>query len=157
LSQESFDNQRLIAYRFERAKETLQDAHLLFDQEGSPGSIINRYRSYYAMFYGVLALLTTIGKGSSKHSGVISLFDQYFVKGGKFPKSMSKLSTRRLIYARLGITVSFLNWIRSRPRKFCTQRIDLLKQLKRTYPSVSPWCKTAPCAVAWFRICFGRP
>jgi uncharacterized protein (UPF0332 family) len=88
LSQESFDNQRLIAYRFERAKETLQDAHLLFDQEGSPGSIINR--SYYAMFYGVLALLTTIGKGSSKHSGVISLFDQYFVKGGKFPKSMSK-------------------------------------------------------------------
>ena len=88
MSQESFDNQRLIAYRFERAKETLQDAHLLFDQGGSLGSVINR--SYYAMFYGVLALLTTIGKGSSKHSGVISLFDQYFVKGGKFPKSMSK-------------------------------------------------------------------
>jgi uncharacterized protein (UPF0332 family) len=34
----------------------LRDAHLLLDQEGSPESVINR--SYYAMFYAVLALLT---------------------------------------------------------------------------------------------------
>ena len=72
----------------ERARETLQDAHLLLQQGGSPGSIINR--AYYAMFYAALALLTTLGKGASKHSGVISLFDQLFVKTGDFPKNMSK-------------------------------------------------------------------
>ena len=42
------------------------------------------------MFYAALALLTTLGEGASKHSGVISLFDQLFVKTGKFPKDMSK-------------------------------------------------------------------
>lgn len=88
MSRESFSKQQLITYRLERARETLQDAHLLFDQGGSPGSIINR--AYYAMFYSVLALLITIGKGPSKHSGAISLFDQYFVKSGQLSKSMSK-------------------------------------------------------------------
>jgi len=42
------------------------------------------------MFYAVLALLTTVGKGSSKHAGVIALFDQYFVKSGELPEAMSK-------------------------------------------------------------------
>ncbi len=86
MSQE--DRQSLISYRLRRARETLRDAHVLWGQGGSPGSVINR--SYYAMFYAVLALLTTLGKGSSKHSGVISLFDQYFVKSGELPEAMSK-------------------------------------------------------------------
>ncbi len=86
MSQEN--KQPLIAYRLQRARETSRDAHLLVEQGGSPGSVINR--SYYAMFYAVLALLTTLGKGSSKHSGAISLFDQHFVKSGKFPEEMSK-------------------------------------------------------------------
>lgn len=88
MSQEAYDKQQLIVYRMERARETLRDAHLLINQGGSPGSVINR--AYYAMFYAVLALLTTLGKGSSKHSGVISQFDQLFVKTGEFPKTMSK-------------------------------------------------------------------
>jgi len=88
VSQEAFDKRQLIVYRLERARETLLDAHLLIEQGGSPGSVINR--SYYAMFYAALALLITLGKGSSKHSGVIALFDQLFVKTGEFPKTMSK-------------------------------------------------------------------
>ena len=88
MSQDNINKEQLISFRLERARETLQDAHLLMDQGGSPGSVINR--SYYAMFYAVLALLTTLGKGSSKHSGVIALFDQYFVKSGEFPSAMSK-------------------------------------------------------------------
>jgi uncharacterized protein (UPF0332 family) len=88
VSQEDIKKQQLISYRLEQARETLNDAHLLLEQGGSTGSIINR--SYYAMFYAVLALLTTLGKGPSKHSGAISLFDQYFVKSGEFPKVMSK-------------------------------------------------------------------
>ena len=88
MSEEFFDRQQLINYRMERARETLGDARILLEQDGSPGSIINR--AYYAMFYVVLSLLTTQGKGSSKHSGVISLFDQLFIKTGKLPKDFSK-------------------------------------------------------------------
>ena len=85
---EIFDKQILINYHLQRARETLQDAHLLFEKGGSPGSIINR--AYYAMFYAVLALLTSIGKRATKHSGVIALFDKHFVKPGLLPKEMSK-------------------------------------------------------------------
>lgn len=42
------------------------------------------------MFYSALAMLITIGKETSKHSGVLSLFDQYFIKPGILPKEMSK-------------------------------------------------------------------
>ena len=84
----NFDKQAVINYRLQRAQETLGDAHLLFEQSGSLWSVINR--AYYAMFYAVLALLASIGKGASKHSGVIALFDQHFVKPGHFPKEMSK-------------------------------------------------------------------
>ena len=82
------DKQALVEYRMQRAQETLQDAHLLFEQGGSSGSVVNR--AYYTMFYAALALLTLLGKGASKHSGVIALFDQHFVKTGRFPKEMSK-------------------------------------------------------------------
>lgn len=88
MNQEESNKQQLVSFRLQQARETLRDAHLLLDQGGSPVSIINR--SYYAMFYAALALMTDLDKGSSKHSGVISLFDQHFVKTGKFPTAMSK-------------------------------------------------------------------
>jgi len=42
------------------------------------------------MFYAALALLTSIGKGASRHSGVLTLFDQHFVKPGHIPNELSK-------------------------------------------------------------------
>ncbi len=42
-------------------------------------------RAYYAMFYCGLALLASKGLGASKHSGVLSLLNRYFVKTGEFP------------------------------------------------------------------------
>lgn len=49
-------------------------------------SIINR--SYYAMYYAVQAWLASLGKGASKHTGVIARFDRDFVKKGELPQSM---------------------------------------------------------------------
>jgi len=46
-------------------------------------------RSYYAMFYVVLALLCLKGEKASKHAHVISLFDQIYVKEGIFDKDLS--------------------------------------------------------------------
>jgi uncharacterized protein (UPF0332 family) len=79
----------LIQHRLERANITLRDAYDLYNANGSPVSIVNR--SYYAMFYAALALLATVGKEASKHLGVLSLFDEMFVRTKIFPKDMSKM------------------------------------------------------------------
>jgi uncharacterized protein (UPF0332 family) len=42
------------------------------------------------MFYAVLALLATRQLGSSKHSGVLGLFDREFVKPGLLPTALSR-------------------------------------------------------------------
>ena len=39
-------------------------------------------RAYYSVFYAMRAFLATANKDSSKHAGVISLFNQYFIKTG---------------------------------------------------------------------------
>ena len=72
----------------ERARETLDDARALFEQNRTPASIVNR--AYYAMFYAVLALLQQHDIAPRKHAGVISLFDSKFVKTDIFPKEYSK-------------------------------------------------------------------
>lgn len=78
----------LIKYRLEQAGTALEDAKFLLDGNRSPQSIVNR--AYYAMFYSALALLQTIGKVQSKHTGVISLFDTEFAVKGIFTKELSK-------------------------------------------------------------------
>jgi uncharacterized protein (UPF0332 family) len=42
------------------------------------------------MFYGVLAVLATGQWGTSKHAGVISLFDREFIRTDTFPRGMSR-------------------------------------------------------------------
>jgi uncharacterized protein (UPF0332 family) len=46
-------------------------------------------RSYYAMFYSVLALLVKEGIRISKHTGAVSVFNREFVKKGLFDKELS--------------------------------------------------------------------
>ncbi len=70
---------KLIEYRFEQAKETLAVAEELL-QNGHYRDAVNR--GYYAMFYCSLGLLAARNLGTSKHSGVLSLFAQHFVKTG---------------------------------------------------------------------------
>ena len=79
----------IVKYRLEQAEESLKDASILFDSEGSFRSVINR--SYYAMFYATLALIAEQGTGRSKHTGVISIFDREYVRKNIFPKEMSKM------------------------------------------------------------------
>lgn len=78
----------LVKYRIEQAEQAIQDAQILLNENGSLLSVINRV--YYGMFYAILSLLVILGKGSSKHSGIISLFDVEFVRKGIFPKKMSQ-------------------------------------------------------------------
>ena len=77
----------LVAYRLEQADEALESTRILVEH-GQFRSAVNR--AYYAMFYGVLALLSVSDSQTSKHSGAISLFDREFVRTGKFDKNFSR-------------------------------------------------------------------
>lgn len=63
----------LAAYRMEQATDALQAARTLIDA-GLPRNAVNR--AYYAIFYGVLALLVTRRLGAPKHSGALILFSR---------------------------------------------------------------------------------
>ncbi|MCS6831739.1 MAG: HEPN domain-containing protein, partial [Armatimonadota bacterium] len=70
-----------------RARETLAEAELLAGSGFRFGAI---NRLYYACFYAVTALLQMEGFSSHKHSGVISLFDQHWIKPGRLPIAMGR-------------------------------------------------------------------
>ena len=77
----------LMRYRIEQAEEALAAARILL-QENSLRASVNR--SYYAMFYGILALLASRKEETSKHSGAIALFERLYVQPGVFPTEFSK-------------------------------------------------------------------
>jgi hypothetical protein len=71
----------------EKAKENLEDAEQVLDRDRFTLSV---NRSYYAMFTAARSLLALKELDSSKHSGVIALFNQHIIKAGLFPKELSK-------------------------------------------------------------------
>lgn len=74
-----------IKHRMSRAVETLDEAeHLLTG--GFLAGVVNRL--YYACFYAVSALLLSEGQASSKHSGVMSMFDRFWIKPGRLPAEL---------------------------------------------------------------------
>ena len=79
---------QLATSRLQQAEESLDEAQYLFDGRKSPRAVINR--SYYAMFYAVLAVLIFEEFSSSKHSGVLSYFNKRFIKEGIFPEGMGR-------------------------------------------------------------------
>jgi len=84
------DRETLLKYRIKQAEETLSDAEAMKKAGLSAGSIVNR--AYYAMFYGVLGLFlkANVILKTSKHSGIISMFDREFVLSGKIDRDFSK-------------------------------------------------------------------
>jgi uncharacterized protein (UPF0332 family) len=74
-----------------QAEETLRDAEKILQNNLSPRSILNR--TYYVMFYAVLALFIdkNINLKTSKHAGIISIFDREFVHTEKIDKEYSKI------------------------------------------------------------------
>ncbi len=73
------EERTLAAYRMSRARETLEEAKVLF-AAGHINAYVNRL--YYACFYALSALLLTRGFSTSKHGYLRSLFHHEFVKTG---------------------------------------------------------------------------
>ena len=82
----------LALHRLQQAEESLDEARFLFEGQKSPRSVINR--AYYAMYYSVLALLIFESYSSSKHSGVLSYFNQRFIKGYLIPQDVGRAINR---------------------------------------------------------------
>ena len=87
MTEDSEKTQILINARLDQADSAFNSGKLLLEQEFY-NDCVNRF--YYSMFYAVLALLLTRNLGSSKHKGVIALFDKEFVRTGDFSKEKSK-------------------------------------------------------------------
>ena len=85
------DNETIFSYRMTQAEETLAEALKMQETDFSTRSIINR--SYYAMFYAVLALFihSNTPHKTSKHSGVIGIFNKEFIHTGKLDARFAKM------------------------------------------------------------------
>lgn len=81
----NFDEE--VAANLERAGTNLQVARELLDKGYYD---VCASRSYYAVFYAASALLLNEGIDTSKHSGVIALTHQHFVKTGKLSKEQGR-------------------------------------------------------------------
>ena len=79
------ETRALIRYRVERAEETLEEAALMLEK-GHVNTAVNRL--YYACFYAVNGLLLTRELSSARHSGVRTLFHQYFIKSSEVSPSL---------------------------------------------------------------------
>lgn len=75
-------------YRFDKSKEDLEAAKLLFVNENYR---IANNRAYYSIFHALRAVLVFDNFDSSKHSGVIAEFRRKYIKEGIFPIEMSKM------------------------------------------------------------------
>ncbi|MHB1406386.1 MAG: HEPN domain-containing protein [Desulfitobacteriaceae bacterium] len=78
----------LSRWRIEKADKTFVEGEKLLAL-GLYNGAINRF--YYAAFHAARALLATKQLDSSKHSGVIALFNREFVKAGIVSKEAGKI------------------------------------------------------------------
>ena len=78
---------KLSQHRLDRAKRSFAEAQSLLANGFLEGAV-NRF--YYAAFYSAKALLATKDLDSSKHSGIISLFNEHFVKTKLIDKEKAK-------------------------------------------------------------------
>jgi uncharacterized protein (UPF0332 family) len=76
-----------VSSNLERATTNLQVARELVDRGYYD---VSASRAYYAAFYSASALLLNEGIDTSKHSGVIALIHQHFVKSGKLSKEQGR-------------------------------------------------------------------
>jgi uncharacterized protein (UPF0332 family) len=73
--------------RIQRAHDTLKEGDLLIAARHWRGAL---NRVDYASFYAARALLATRDLDAGRHSGVIALFQQHFVKTGVVPADVAK-------------------------------------------------------------------
>lgn len=82
------ERKAIVAYRIEKARTVMSEIRKVLPMEVW-GTIANRM--YYALYYAAIALLINDGHTVNTHKGVISLINQYYVKGGLLSKAEGHL------------------------------------------------------------------
>jgi uncharacterized protein (UPF0332 family) len=77
----------LARHRLTRARDALGEADLLASAHRWNGAL---NRLYYAAFYAARASLALKRLDSSRHSGVITLFQEHFVKAGAISSAVAR-------------------------------------------------------------------
>jgi uncharacterized protein (UPF0332 family) len=83
--------EKLARHRLGRAKEAFAEGEHLLTKSAFMGAV-NRF--YYAAFYAARSLLALTEVDSSRHSGVITLFQKHFVKSGLIKADTAKALPR---------------------------------------------------------------
>jgi len=78
----------LAQYRLSRARQALAEADVLVSANQWNGAL---NRIYYAAFYAARALLALKRIDSSRHSGVIALLQEHFVRTGAVPSEVARV------------------------------------------------------------------
>ncbi len=80
----------LANYRIEKAEESIEASRILLENSLYAESI---NRSYYAILHSARGLLAYDEFDSKRHSGVISFFNQNYIKPGKIERQYSIIIT----------------------------------------------------------------
>lgn len=77
----------LVAYRYQRARDTFTEVPFL-KQQGYFNTAINRL--YYACYYAAVALLLKNGMNAGTHSGVKQMLSLHFVATGRLSREAGR-------------------------------------------------------------------
>jgi len=84
----SENREALAQYRLEQSHECLKDAVRDIEAEAYKAAT---NRSYFCVFHAMRAVLALDGFDSKKHSGIISVFRQRYIKTGIFSSDLSDI------------------------------------------------------------------
>lgn len=94
----------LSNYRLEQAKENLEEATVLFENNKYKGA---SNRAYYSIFHAVKAVLALEQTDFKKHSSVIAYFNKEYISKDIFPKELGKRVSEARFYREKSDYVDF--------------------------------------------------
>lgn len=94
----------LSNYRLEQAKDNLEEAIVLFENNKYKGA---SNRAYYSIFHAVKAVLALEQIDFKKHSSVIAYFNKEYISKNIFPRELGKRVSEARFYREKSDYVDF--------------------------------------------------
>jgi uncharacterized protein (UPF0332 family) len=118
----------LIEYRLTRAKDTLDDAHILAEKSKWNSSI---NRLYYAAFYAVTALLLKSDLKTTTHNGVKSKFSEHFIKTNLVSMELGKIYSQLFTWRQKGDYDDFFDFEKDKVMPYFKPVKELIDTIER--------------------------
>lgn len=118
----------IVNYRRQRAKETLEEARIMLDNEKLFAAV---NRIYYSIFYEVMALLLTKGLSSSKHTGIRSYFNREFVKPAIIKKEFGRFYNKIFEFRQRGDYEDFVEFSKAEVKQWLDRAEKFIVEIDR--------------------------